>query len=146
MGVEDLPGGKAPRVLVADDNEFMRGKLSEILRDAGCQVVAEAADGVEAVAAYEQHRPDVVTMDLVMPNMEGLEAITRIVAIDPDARIIVCSAMGSDDLVSSALEAGALDFLVKPYQVERVVDAVQASMPGAVFFAGGSSATIEHGD
>ena len=144
--MQDTPQGRAPRVLIADDNAFMRSKLTEILRDAGCQVVAEAEDGVQAVALYEEHRPDVVTMDLVMPNMEGLEAIAKITEIDPDARIIVCSAMGSDDLVSSALEAGALDFLIKPYQVDRVVDAVRATMPGAVFLASGSSAVVDRSD
>ncbi len=144
--VDDTPQGKAPRVLIADDNAFMRSKLSEILRDAGCQVIGEAGDGVQAVALYAELAPDVVTMDLVMPEMEGLEAIRLIIEADPDARIIVCSAMGSDDLVSSALETGALDFLIKPYQVERVVDAVKAAMPGAVFLASGSSAVVDRSD
>ena len=88
------------------------------------EVVAEAENGIEAVEKYKEFRPDVVTMDIVMPEMTGIEALKEIIKIDEDARIIMCSALGQDSLVMEALDSGAKDFIVKPFQPEKVLDVV----------------------
>ncbi|BAS28785.1 response regulator [Limnochorda pilosa] len=115
----------AYRVLVADDTAFMRLTLRNVLERHGYQVVGEAGNGREAVEQYQSLRPDLVTMDITMPEMDGLTAIREIMKIDPNARIIVCSAMGQKPMVIEALTAGAKDYLVKPFQPERVVEAVE---------------------
>jgi two-component system chemotaxis response regulator CheY len=120
-----------PTVLVVDDNAFMRSSLVETLTGGGFEVVAEAGDGTTAVAAYEQHRPDVVTMDLVMPEMDGVEAIRRILDIDGYARIVVISAVGTDEKIEEAVGAGAADFLVKPFPPDRAVDIVSGALSEA---------------
>lgn len=116
-------------VLVVDDSAAMRSKLVDILRLGGFGTVIEAEDGAEAVAKYREHQPTVVTMDLVMPNMDGMEAIREIMALDDQARIVVCSAMADDARVTAALNAGAREFLVKPYQVDSVVDVLSNILP-----------------
>jgi two-component system, chemotaxis family, chemotaxis protein CheY len=116
-------------VLVVDDSAAMRAKLVDILKLGGFGRVDEAEDGEQAVQAYEALRPTVVTMDLVMPNKDGMEAIADIMQLDADARIVVCSAMADDARVTAALNAGAREFLVKPYQVDSVVDVISAILP-----------------
>lgn len=116
-------------VLVVDDSAAMRAKLVDILRLAGFGRVEEAADGVEAVARYRELHPTVVTMDLVMPNMDGMEAIGEIMTADPEARIVVCSALADDERINAAINAGAREFLVKPYQVDSVVDVLTDILP-----------------
>lgn len=116
-------------VLVVDDSAAMRSKLVDILKLGGFGTVYEAEDGADAVAKYREHSPTVVTMDLVMPNMDGMEAISQIMAIDEEARIVVCSAMADDARVTAALNAGAREFLVKPYQVDSVVDVLSNILP-----------------
>jgi two-component system chemotaxis response regulator CheY len=126
-------------VLVVDDNAFMRTSLREMLEGEGMVVAGEAADGNEAVRLYQELNPDVVVMDLVMPELDGMGAIRAIIEHDADARIVVCSGMGSNDSVSEAIAAGALDFLVKPFQVERVADTVRSVLSGVVPLQGGSA-------
>lgn len=112
-------------VLICDDAVFMRTMLSDILSQAGFSVVGQAQTGEEAVAKYKELQPDLVTMDIVMPDMGGIEAVRRIVAEYPDAKILMCSAMGQQSLVVEAIQAGARDFVVKPFQPSRVLEAVQ---------------------
>lgn len=112
-------------VLVCDDAVFMRTMVSDILSQAGFTVVGEAENGKQAVEKYQQLKPDLVTMDIIMPEMGGIEAVKKITQIDPGARILMCSAMGQQSLVQEALQAGARDFVVKPFQPSRVLEAVQ---------------------
>ncbi|HXV19825.1 MAG TPA: response regulator [Desulfuromonadales bacterium] len=113
------------RILIADDALFMRNMLREIFVKAGFQVVGEAANGVEAVERYLELRPDLVTMDIVMPLKSGIEALQQITREDPDARVVMCSALGQEALVIEAVQAGAKDFIVKPFKEERVLDVVR---------------------
>lgn len=113
------------QVLITDDTAFMRMTLRNILEKNGYEVVGEAEDGQVAVDRYTELRPDLVTMDVTMPKMDGITAIKKIMEIDPQAKIIVCSAMGQKALVIEALNAGARDFIVKPFQAERIINAVQ---------------------
>jgi two-component system chemotaxis response regulator CheY len=112
-------------VLVCDDAVFMRTMVSDILSQAGFTVVGEAENGKQAVEKYKQLKPDLVTMDIIMPEMGGIEAVKQITQADPAARILMCSAMGQQALVQEALQAGARDFVVKPFQPSRVLEAVQ---------------------
>ncbi len=113
------------RVLVCDDAIFMRTMISDILGGAGYEVVGEAETGVQAIERYRTLRPDLVTMDIVMPDMGGIDAVREIVKEDPNAKILMCSAMGQQALVVEAIQAGAKDFVVKPFQPSRVLEAVQ---------------------
>ena len=113
------------RVLVCDDAIFMRTMISDILSGAGYEVVGEAETGVQAIERYKALRPDLVTMDIVMPDMGGIEAVREIVKGDADAKILMCSAMGQQALVVEAIQAAAKDFVVKPFQPSRVLEAVQ---------------------
>lgn len=112
-------------MLVCDDAIFMRTMIADILGGAGYEVVGEAETGVQAVEQYKQLKPDLVTMDIVMPDLGGIEAVREIVKFDPAARILMCSAMGQQALVVEAIQAGARDFVVKPFQPSRVLEAVQ---------------------
>jgi two-component system chemotaxis response regulator CheY len=122
------------RVLIADDAVFMREMLRDILTDAGYEIVAEAADGDEAVAQFRQNSPDLVTLDIVMPRKSGLDALRDILDGAPGACVVMCSALGQEALVMEALERGARDFVVKPFkpdQVRTVVGrALQKSLEG----------------
>jgi two-component system chemotaxis response regulator CheY len=111
--------------LVCDDAIFMRTMISDILQQSGFDVIGEAETGVEAVAQYRKLKPDLVTMDIVMPDMGGIDAVREITKFDPNARILMCSAMGQQALVVEAIQAGAKDFVVKPFQPSRVLEAVQ---------------------
>lgn len=113
------------RILIADDALFMRNMLRDIFVKAGFQVVGEAANGVEAVERYHELQPDLVTMDIVMPLKSGIEALQQITREDPDARVVMCSALGQEALVIEAVQAGAKDFIVKPFKEERVLDVVR---------------------
>ncbi len=112
-------------VLVCDDAIFMRTMVGDILTQAGFEIVGEAETGVQAVEKYRELRPDLVTMDIVMPDMGGIDAVREICKLDPNARILMCSAMGQQALVVEAIQAGAKDFVVKPFQPSRVLEAVQ---------------------
>ncbi len=113
------------RILVCDDAMFTRGMLGGIFAGAGYDVVGEAESGVEAVAQYKRLRPDVVTMDIVMPGLGGIDAVREILAFDPDARIIMCSAMNQSKLVQQALDAGAKELIVKPFVTADVLAAIE---------------------
>jgi two-component system chemotaxis response regulator CheY len=112
-------------VLICDDAIFMRTMVAEILTGAGFEVVGQAQTGTEAVKKYRELRPDLVTMDIVMPDMGGIDAVREITKDFPDAKILMCSAMGQQALVIEAIQAGARDFIVKPFQASRVLEAVQ---------------------
>ncbi len=109
------------RVLVADDARFMREMIREIIEPEGFEVVGEAADGVQAVESYQELKPDLITMDIVMPRCSGLDAVRKILAVHPEARVVMVSALGQESLVKEAMEAGARDFIVKPFKPERVL-------------------------
>ena len=112
-------------VLVCDDAIFMRTMISDILSQAGYEVVGEAETGTQAVERFKDLNPDLVTMDIVMPGMGGIDAVREILKIAPSAKILMCSAMGQQALVIEAIQAGAKDFVVKPFQPSRVLEAVQ---------------------
>jgi len=112
------------RVLVTDDAAFMRMQLKDILTKLGHEVVGEAENGEVSVQKYEELRPDLVTMDITMPEMNGIEAVKSIKKNHPDATIIMCSAMGQQSMVLDAIRAGAKDFLVKPFTKERIEEAL----------------------
>jgi two-component system, chemotaxis family, chemotaxis protein CheY len=114
-------------VLVADDAQFTRLRLGKALADHGYAVI-EAADGVEAIDIYRSARPDVVLMNLTMPNKDGMAALAEICLFDPHARVILLSALGQQPIMIEAVRAGARDFLVKPCEPERVVLAVQRAL------------------
>lgn len=112
------------RILVVDDAKFMRLTLTKILEDANHEVVSEAENGRDAIELYNQFKPDLVTMDVTMPEMNGLDALREIKRNHPEARIIMCSAMGQQKMVVEAITAGAKDYIVKPFDGSRVIDAV----------------------
>lgn len=112
------------RILIVDDAKFMRLTLSSILNKANHEIVGEAENGREAVELYRELRPDLVTMDITMPEMSGLEAVKEIKKEYKDAKIIMCSAMGQQKMVVDAIEAGAKDFIVKPFDGSQVIDSV----------------------
>jgi two-component system, chemotaxis family, chemotaxis protein CheY len=118
----------APTVLIVDDALFMRMMIRDILSKDGFEVVGEAENGVEAVERFKEVKPDLVTMDIVMPEMDGIEAVKQIMKLDPNARILMCSAMGQQPLVVEALEAGAKDFIIKPFQPSKVIEAVEKAL------------------
>lgn len=111
-------------VLLVDDAAFMRLALKNVLVPGGHEVVGEAANGEEAIQVYQEVKPDFVLMDITMPDMDGIEAVRKIKEIDSDAKIIMCSALGQQAKIFTAIEAGALDFIVKPFQPERVLEAI----------------------
>jgi len=118
----------AVRVLIVDDALFMRRMLADILKKEGFEICGEAENGKESVIKYQELKPDLVTMDIVMPKMEeidGVAAVREIVKVDPRARIIMVSAMGQHSLVVEAIQAGAKDFVTKPFQPSRVIEAVK---------------------
>lgn len=111
-------------VLIVDDAAFMRKMLSDILTKSGYNVVGEASDGNEAYSKYKELQPDIVTMDITMPICDGITAVKNIRADFPNANIIMCSAMGQQGMVIEAIQSGAKDFIVKPFNVTRVLDAL----------------------
>lgn len=116
------------KVLIVDDAAFMRMMLKDILTKNGYEIVGEAENGQIAVEKFKELRPDLVTMDITMPEMDGITAVKRIRSIEGNARIVMCSAMGQQAMVIDAIQAGARDFIVKPFQPERVIEAVQKAL------------------
>jgi two-component system chemotaxis response regulator CheY len=115
-------------VLVVDDSMLMRRMIAGSLADAGWNVVGEAADGEEAVQLYAETRPDLVTMDIVMPGTGGIEALVRILQFDPDAKVVVVSALNQTRLISEAIRKGAQDFLGKPFLPEQLQETVDRAV------------------
>ena len=118
----------AEKILIVDDAAFMRMMIKDILTKNGYEVVGEAADGAEAVEKYKELEPDLVTMDITMPEKDGIAALKEIKEINPDAKIIMCSAMGQQAMVIDAIQAGAKDFIVKPFQADRVLEAIKKAL------------------
>ncbi|KHD86511.1 chemotaxis protein CheY [Heyndrickxia ginsengihumi] len=118
----------ADKILIVDDAAFMRMMIKDILTKNGYEVVAEASDGAQAVEKYQELRPDLVTMDITMPEVDGISALKQIKQMDPNAKVIMCSAMGQQAMVIDAIQAGAKDFIVKPFQADRVIEAIQKAL------------------
>ncbi len=115
-------------ILIVDDAAFMRMMIKDILTKGGFNVVGEAENGEIAVQKYQELKPDLVTMDITMPKMDGIQALKEIRAIDGNARVIMCSAMGQQAMVIEAIQSGARDFVVKPFQVDRVIESVKKAL------------------
>jgi two-component system chemotaxis response regulator CheY len=113
------------RILVVDDAAFMRMMIKDILSKNGYEIVGEAENGARAVEKYKDLVPDLVIMDITMPEMDGIQAVKAIKGINGDAKIIMCSAMGQQAMVIESIQSGAKDFIVKPFQAERVIEAVR---------------------
>ena len=118
----------AVRVLVVDDAALMRMMVKDILSKNGYEVVGEAENGAKALEKYQELKPDLTTMDITMPEMDGISAVKEIRKIDPNAKIVMCSAMGQQAMVIEAIQAGARDFIVKPFQADRVLEAVRKAV------------------
>lgn len=116
------------KVLIVDDAAFMRIKLKDILEKNGYDVIGEAQNGNEAVIKYNELKPDVVTMDITMPEKDGVDALKEIKQADNDAIVLMCSAMGQQTMVMDAIRAGAVDFIVKPFDTERVIKALDKAL------------------
>jgi len=114
----------AHKIMIVDDAAFMRMMIKDILTKNGYEVVAEAADGSQAVEKYKELQPDLVTMDITMPEMDGIAALKEIKKLNSNAKVIMCSAMGQQAMVIDAIQAGAKDFIVKPFQADRVLEAI----------------------
>ena len=113
------------KILIVDDAAFMRMMIKNILIKEGYDVVGEAENGAQAVEKYKELKPDLVTMDITMPEMDGIEAVKEIKKINPSAAVIMCSAMGQQSMVIEAIQSGAKDFIVKPFQADRIIEAVR---------------------
>ena len=113
------------KVMICDDAAFMRMMIKDILTKNGYEIAAEAENGQKAVENYPEAKPDLVLMDITMPEMDGIEALKKIKELDPNAKVIMCSAMGQQAMVIEAIQSGAKDFIVKPFQAERVLEAVK---------------------
>ena len=115
----------AKNILICDDAAFMRMMIKDILTKNGYNIVGEAENGAKAVEKYNELKPDLVLMDITMPEMDGIEALKKIKASDPNASIIMCSAMGQQAMVIEAIQNGAKDFIVKPFQADRVLESIR---------------------
>ena len=113
------------KILIVDDAAFMRMMIKDILTKNGYEVAAEAENGLKAVEKYAEVRPNLVLMDITMPEMDGIQSLKKIKELDPAANVIMCSAMGQQAMVIEAIQSGAKDFIVKPFQAERVLEAVK---------------------
>lgn len=120
----------AKTVMIVDDIPFVRKTLAEILTEAHYQVVGEAGDGNEAVSLFAKLRPDIVTMDVVMPQMSGIDAARKILKMDKNAKVIMISAMGQENLIMEAINVGAKDYVLKPFSAEDVIRAVDRAVKG----------------
>ena len=115
-------------VLIVDDTLFMRASIKQMLEANGHSVAGEASNGVEAIAKYAEVKPDVILMDITMPEKDGIQALKEIRAKDPGANIIMCSAMGQQAMVIESIQAGARDFIVKPFAADRILEAVRKAV------------------
>ena len=115
----------AKNILICDDAAFMRMMIKDILTKNGYNVAGEAENGLKAIEKFNETKPDLVLMDITMPEMDGIQALKKIKELDPAANVIMCSAMGQQAMVIEAIQSGAKDFIVKPFQAERVLEAVK---------------------
>jgi two-component system chemotaxis response regulator CheY len=115
-------------IMIVDDASFMRAVLKKIVLQAGHEVIAEAGSGDEAIVQFQNSKPDLVLMDIIMPPgpkaKDGIEALKQIVAVDPSAKVIMCSSMGQQSLITEAIKSGAKDFVIKPFQPQKVIEAI----------------------
>lgn len=118
----------AKRILIVDDAAFMRMMIKDILTKNGFEIAGEAENGIQAVEKYKELNPDLVTMDITMPEKDGISALKEIKEFNSEATIIMCSAMGQQAMVIDAIQAGAKDFIVKPFQADRVIEAIQKAL------------------
>ena len=118
----------ANKVLIVDDAVFMRMKLKDILEKNGYEVAGEAQKGQEAFDLYQSEKPDLVTMDITMPDVDGIQAVKMIKEFDSSAKVVMCSAMGQQGMVMDAIRAGAVDFIVKPFDTDRVIKALDKAL------------------
>ena len=118
----------AKRVLICDDAAFMRMMIKDILTKNGYEVAAEAENGIKAVEKYNETKPDLVMMDITMPEMDGIQALKKIKEADANANVIMCSAMGQQAMVIESIQSGARDFIVKPFNQDRVLEAVKKAV------------------
>jgi two-component system chemotaxis response regulator CheY len=116
------------RVLVVDDAAFMRKMVTDALSGGGHEIVGEASNGAEAVQRFQELRPDVMTLDITMPEKDGLAALKEIIAVDPGAKVVMCSALGQESKVLESIKLGAKDFVVKPFQADRVLSAIEKAL------------------
>ena len=116
------------RILIADDAAFMRMMLRDILVKNGFEIAGEAVNGADALNKYKELKPDLVTLDITMPEVDGLQALKNIRAFDGGAKVVMCSAMGQQSMVIDAIQSGAKDFIVKPFQADRVIEAVKKAL------------------
>jgi two-component system chemotaxis response regulator CheY len=119
----------AKRIMIVDDAAFMRMMLKNILTKGGYEITDEAQDGAQAVEKFSASEPDLTIMDITMPNMDGIQALKKIKGINPNAKVIMCSAMGQEAMVVEAIKAGAMDFIVKPFQGDRLLAAIERVLP-----------------
>lgn len=112
-------------IMIVDDAVFMRTMLKDIIKKNGYDIAGEASNGAEAIELYKQLKPDLVTLDITMPEMDGIQALKGIRDFDPEAKVIMCSAMGQQAMVLEAIKSGALDFITKPFQGDRVAEALK---------------------
>ncbi len=115
-------------VLICDDAIFMRMVIGQVMTQAGFEIIGEAEDGLQAVDKYQELRPDVVTMDLLMPEMTGIDAVREIIKYDSDACIVMCSSIGQEALITEAMEAGAMSWVVKPFRPPQLLDAIESAL------------------
>lgn len=118
----------AKNILIVDDAAFMRMMIKDILTKNGYQVVGEAENGLKAIEKYIETKPDLVLMDITMPEMDGIQSLKKIKEVDAGATVIMCSAMGQQAMVIESIQSGAKDFIVKPFQADRVIEAVQKAI------------------
>lgn len=116
------------RVLIVDDAAFMRMTIKQIIETEDHTMVAEAGNGVEAIEKFMETKPDIVILDISMPEMNGIETLKRLKVLDPAAKIIICSAIGYQDLLAQAIECGAAEFILKPFEKEQLVKAIEKVM------------------
>lgn len=116
------------KVLIVDDLAFIKLIIRDILEKRGLEVAGEASNGLEAVEMYIKLKPDVVLMDITMPRMDGIQSLSKIMSIDPNAKVIMCSALGQQKLIIQSIKLGAKDFIVKPFKAERIIGAIKKTL------------------
>lgn len=116
------------RVLIVDDLAFIKLIIKDTLEKKGFEVVGEASNGMEAIEMYSKTKPDVVLMDITMPRMDGIQALSKIMEIDKNAKVIMCSALGQQRLIIQAIQLGAKDFIVKPFKPDRIIGAIKKAL------------------